>query len=116
MLSWRVLAALALGLVASGPAMAASAQDGAAALRRQEYAKALAILGPLGQGGNPVAQTYLGYMYANGYGLPLNYIEAARWFRLASEQGAPVRRSNVLPWRGHSISHSSDQTSPSERE
>jgi uncharacterized protein len=89
MIGRRMLAALALALAASGPAMAASARDGAAALRRQDYATALAILGPLGQSGNAAAQTYLGYMYANGYGLPLNYIEAARWLRLASEQGDP---------------------------
>ena len=85
----RVLAALAFALVAIGPAMAASLQDGAAALRRQDYARAMVILGPLGQRGNAAAQTYLGYMYANGYGLPQNYIEAARWLRLASEQGYP---------------------------
>ena len=86
---WRVLAALMSALVAGGPALAASAQEGVAALRRQDYARALAILGPLGQSGNAVAETYLGYMYANGYGLPQNYIEAARWLRLASEQGYP---------------------------
>ena len=89
MMRWRVLAALVVSLIAAEPGMAASAQDGAAALRRQDYARALAILGPLGQSGNAAAQTYLGYMYANGYGLPQNYIEAARWLRLASEQGYP---------------------------
>jgi uncharacterized protein len=89
MIGWRALAALALALVTGGSAMAASAQDGVAALRRQDYTKALAILGPLGRSGNPTAQTYLGYMYANGYGLPQNYIEAAAWLRLASEQGYP---------------------------
>jgi uncharacterized protein len=89
MTGWRVLAALALTLTAGSSAMAASAQDGVAALRRQDYGKALAILGPLGQRGNATAQAYLGYMYANGYGLPQNYIEAATWLRLASEQGDP---------------------------
>jgi len=89
MIGWRGLAAFALVLVAGGSAIAASAQDGVAALRRQEYAKALAILGPLGRSGNATAQAYLGYMYANGYGLPQNYIEATTWLRLASEQGDP---------------------------
>jgi uncharacterized protein len=89
MMGWRVLVALALALLAGGSALAASAQDGVAALHREDYAKALAILGPLGKSGNATAQTYLGYMYANGYGLPQNYIEAANWLRLASEQGFP---------------------------
>jgi uncharacterized protein len=89
MMGRRVLVALVLVLLAGGSAFAASAQDGVAALRREDYVKALAILGPLGRGGNATAQTYLGYMYANGYGLPQNYIEAANWLRLASEQGFP---------------------------
>jgi TPR repeat protein len=81
------LYALVLALVATCPAMAGSSQDGVAALRRHDYAAAIAIFGPLAGRGDARAQTYLGFMYANGYGVPQNYIEAANWLRLASERG-----------------------------
>jgi uncharacterized protein len=83
----RLLLATVLTLAAICPATAGSALDGVAAFRRQDYATAIAVLGPLAERGNPTAQTYLGFMYANGYGLPQNYIEAANWLRLASERG-----------------------------
>ncbi len=82
-----VVCALVLALVATCPAMAGPSQDGVAAFRRQDYAAAIAIFGPLAERGDARAQAYLGLMYANGYGVPQNYIEAARWLRLASEQG-----------------------------
>ena len=36
-----------------------------------------------------LAQLTLGRMYANGEGVPQDYAEAVRWFRLAAEQGYP---------------------------
>ncbi len=80
---------LVLALAATGPATAGPPQNGVAAFHRQDYATALAIFGPLAARGDARAQAYLGYMYANGYGVPQNYIEAANWLRLASEQGYP---------------------------
>jgi TPR repeat protein len=38
------------------------------------------------------AQTALGIMYVNGYGVPQNYTEALKWYRLAAAQGlAPAQ-------------------------
>ncbi len=37
--------------------------------------------------GVPEAQTYLGYMFATGRGVPQNYTEAAIWYRRAADQG-----------------------------
>ena len=41
--------------------------------------------------GNAKAQDALGYMYYNGYyngeGVPLDYTEAAHWYRKGAEQG-----------------------------
>ena len=37
--------------------------------------------------GDATAQLKLGYMYVKGEGVPQNYIEAVRWFRMAAEQG-----------------------------
>jgi TPR repeat protein len=79
--------AIVLALGATGLAMAGPPRDGVAAFHRQDYAAALAVFGPLAARGNARAQAYLGFMYANGYGVPQNFIEAANWLRLASEQG-----------------------------
>ena len=52
----------------------------------------------------PAAQFYLGLMYASGEGVPKDDAEAARWFRLAAEQGYARRavqpRAHVRQRRG----------------
>ena len=35
----------------------------------------------------PSAQTYLGFMFETGRGVPQNYTDAAMWYRRAAEQG-----------------------------
>ncbi len=99
-----VLCAPVLALVATCPAMAGSS-DGVAAFRRHDYAAAVAIFGPLAERGDARAQAYLGFMYANGYGVPQNYVEAANWLRLASEQGyARAQYSLGLMYdKGHGV-------------
>lgn len=82
----RALCGLFLALVAANPALA-GARDGIVALQRQDYARAVRIFTPLAERGDAVAQTYLGYMYSYGYGVPLNYVEAAALLHDASEQG-----------------------------
>jgi uncharacterized protein len=59
---------------------------GARAYARQEYARSASILSPLAAAGDARAQTYLGFMYLHGRGVPQNFEAAARWFRLAAEQ------------------------------
>jgi hypothetical protein len=76
-----------LALVAVGPAEAGASQDGIAALSRHDYVAAVRIFRPMAERGDARAQTYLGYMYANGYGVPQNYIVSARWYAVASERG-----------------------------
>jgi TPR repeat protein len=71
-----------------GPAQAApTLRQGVAAIARQDYVAAVAILGPLAQRGDPAAQAYLGYLYAEGRGVPQNYTQAAIWYRRAADQG-----------------------------
>jgi hypothetical protein len=82
-----VLCALAT-VVALGPAAAAPAlRQGVAAMERQDFAKAVAIIGPLAQNGDPAAQAYFGYLYALGRGVPQDFTQAAIWYRRAAEQG-----------------------------
>ena len=77
-----------LTLAALGSAVAApTLRQGVAAMARQDYASAVAILSPLAQNGDPAAQAYMGYLYAIGRGVPQDYTQAAIWYRRAAEQG-----------------------------
>ncbi len=104
---------LALGLASMAPATAGQLEDARAAYQAGDYAEALRILRPIAEQGNALAQATLGDMYylGDGYyemlleapnsfyealrlqyyyrgkGVPQNYAEAARWYRLAAEQG-----------------------------
>jgi TPR repeat protein len=56
-------------------------------LNRQDYVSASHILIPLAEQGVAAAQSYLGFMFETGRGVPQNYTEAAMWYRRAAEQG-----------------------------
>ena len=82
-----LVAGLLLALAWLAPAHAASLHAGIAAYDRQNYNAAAAILRPLAIAGDPRAQSYLGYMYSNGRGVPQNYTLAAYWYFRAANQG-----------------------------
>jgi len=42
-----------------------------------------------------MAQIYLGFMYASGDGVPQDDAEAAKWYRLGSEQGNATAQINL---------------------
>ena len=47
--------------------------------------------------GDPAAQDNLGQMYENGYaGLPLDVVQAYKWFWLSEQQGNPAGRHDVM--------------------
>ena len=87
--TWLFRLLLAIAAVAPLEAFAAgpSLRQGLAAIERQDYARAAAILAPFAQAGDPNAQAYMGYMYEIGRGEPQNYTQAALWYRRAAEQG-----------------------------
>jgi TPR repeat protein len=68
-------------------AEAASFRQGVSAFNRQNYVSASQIFIPLAEQGVPSAQSYLGFMFETGRGVPQNYTEAAMWYRRAAEQG-----------------------------
>jgi TPR repeat protein len=70
-----------------GVAEAQSVRQGLSALNRQDYASASHIFIPLAEQGVAAAQSYLGFMFETGRGVPQNYTEAAMWYRRAAEQG-----------------------------
>jgi len=82
-----IFGVLILLLAAAGTASAGPAQDGARAFNRQDYARAARVFVPLATRGDAQAQAYLGFMYAQGYGVPQSYVKAAYWYRRAAEQG-----------------------------
>ncbi|MDI1267016.1 MAG: tetratricopeptide repeat protein [bacterium] len=81
------LAVTILVICAAMPAHAQSYRQGVSAFNRQDYPSASRVFIPLAERGNASAQTYLGYMFESGRGVPQNYTEAAMWYRRAAEQG-----------------------------
>ncbi len=71
---------------ATAPAFA-DFQKGYDAFDKGDYATALREFQPLAKQGDASSQFYLGRMYNNGRGVPQNYKEAVKWWKLASEQG-----------------------------
>jgi TPR repeat protein len=81
--------ALAALCVASG-AKAGSVSAGKRAFARHDYVRAASLLFAEAERGSPVAQTYLGYMYQYGLGVPRDYVLASSWLHQAAEQGEPT--------------------------
>jgi len=77
-----LICALAIGLAVSGPV-----EDGHSARWRGDTETALKLLLPLAEKGNVDAQHELGSIYLTGSGVPINLVEAARWYKLAATQG-----------------------------
>ena len=64
-----------------------SFQAGLDAYERGDYDTALKEFRPLAEQGDPLAQSYLGGMYAEGEGLPKDYVLAHMWMNLAAAKG-----------------------------
>ncbi len=82
-----LLAGCVLALAVFGGASAGPLEDARAAYQRGDYATAMRLLLPLAEQGDAGAQTDLGWMYANGHGVPQDYAQAITWRRKAADQG-----------------------------
>ncbi len=82
---------LILLLLFSTTCWGADFQKGVDAFNRGDYATALKEWTPLAEQGNVLAQFNLGWMYANGRGVPQDYQTAVKWHTLAALQGNVVR-------------------------
>jgi hypothetical protein len=90
---WRLRAmpgALVCLAIFANPAAADRFRNGIRAFTAHDYITAARIFTDLAPLGDARAQTYLGYMFANGKGVPQNYMVAAGWYRCASQQGFPA--------------------------
>jgi hypothetical protein len=63
-----------------------NAQEGAISFYHENYLEAQKFLSKASQAGDPSAHYYLGIMYLNGQGVPVNYQEAARLFALGAQK------------------------------
>lgn len=62
---------------------------------------------PLADQGVTAAQNNLGVLYENGHGVPQNYAEAAKWYRLAADHGSATTQFNLglLYAKGQGVPH-----------
>ena len=76
---------LAFLMTLSSPVAAQDFQKGSAAYQAGNFATALQEWKPLAEAGNAYAQSNLGVMYFKGNGVPKDYAEAVKWWRLAAD-------------------------------
>ncbi|MDQ6870060.1 MAG: sel1 repeat family protein [Pseudomonadota bacterium] len=87
---WAMPGMLVCVAIFSNPAAADGLRNGLRAFAAHDYVTAARIFTDLAPLGDARAQTYLGYMFANGKGVPQNFMVAAGWYRCASQQGFPA--------------------------
>ena len=78
---------------------AASLDEGLKAYRDADYTQALSVFETLAKQGDPDAAFYLGVMYNEGTGTPINNKAAREWLRFSATSGnilAPVEYSVSL--------------------
>jgi hypothetical protein len=90
-----LLPALLASTLFFAPALHAGLDEGVAAYKAGDYARALRELRPLAEQGNARAQSTLGVMYAKGHGVPQDYKQAMAWFHKATEQGHAIAQINL---------------------
>jgi hypothetical protein len=62
---------------------------------RADYRTATAIWLSQANGGDAIAQSYLGEIYEKGLGTEPDYVEARRWYQLAADQGNTSAQFNL---------------------
>ena len=77
------------------PVAAPTLNEALAAYKRSDYATALKGFRFHAEQGDVAAQTNLGILYANGWGVARNDAEAVRWYRKAARQGYANAQTNL---------------------
>ena len=76
-------------------------QDGLDAYNKKDYKTAHKIFLKVAKKENVLAQLYLGAMYVQGQGVQQDYKEAAKWYRLAAEQGHGIAQEILKIWKSN---------------
>jgi hypothetical protein len=76
-----------------------------AAYARGDYVRVVNLLTPLAFRGNAEAQSFLGYMFENGYGAPQVYVTAADLYVQAAIRGNPFGQGmlGLMYDKGHGV-------------
>ena len=82
-----IAASLSLYIATVSVAFADPLVDAAAAYSIGEFKKAARLYRPLAEAGNSIAQKRLGFMYAKGQGVPLDFTGSLAWYWLAADKG-----------------------------
>src|ERR1035437_512633 len=80
------------------PAAAGPFGDAGAALAGADYATTLRLYRAMADQGNGNAQFGLGTMYEKGRGVAQDDVEAAKWYRLAANQGPGLCSAGWRMW------------------
>ena len=94
-ISFRFAIAPVLSIICLAAPAWADFEAGADAYHRGDYATALHEWQPLAELGNAAAQYNLGLLYANGQGVPQDYIHAWQWYEQAAAQGDASAQYNL---------------------
>ena len=94
-MSLRFPIAVVLSIICLAVPVWADYQAGKDAYYRGDYATAFRELSPLAANGDARSEYFLGLMYAKGEGVPLDFKEAVRLYRLAAEQGEAKAQFNL---------------------
>ena len=73
-----------------GMSAGADLQKGWTAYQSGNFATALREWTPLAEQGDFRTQSFLGYMYQEGQGVPQDYKTAVKWYSLAAKQGLGI--------------------------
>jgi uncharacterized protein len=90
----RNLASLAIGFGMALNVGALQAAERAVVVRPRPEISTVTVVREANRG-SPRFATYLGYMYETGNGVPQDYHLAAKWYRVAAEQGE-IRAQHLL--------------------
>ena len=63
--------------------------------KQKDFKAMLAILQPLAEQGDAIAQSLLGSVYEEGQGVKQDYFEAVKWYRKAAGQGHANAQANL---------------------
>ncbi len=64
-------------------------------LDKKDYASAMTWFRQAAERRNPAAQTNIGWLYQNGFGVKQDYTEAMNWYRKAANQGNAPAQNNI---------------------
>ncbi len=76
--------ALVLSIACLATPTSADFRAGMDAYNRGNYATALSELRPLAEQGDTISQYTLGVLYANGHGVPQDFVQARQWLEQAA--------------------------------